>query len=160
MMNKTVLIVVMLMFALALGAGVVAGKLSSRLPAAEPAPPSRGTLADVLHLTPDQQAKMAAVWEGVRDTSRNCIADAEKVQRDLDQARMAMLTDEQRKKYQELSDAASGKIAEIDAKRKQAFKKAVEETNGHILDESQRKIYDQIIKDRVGDVPDGRWETP
>ena len=58
-MNKSIILVVVLMFALALGAGVVAGKLSSRgtAPTIE-----TGTLSEELKLTADQQKQMQRIW--------------------------------------------------------------------------------------------------
>ena len=159
-MNKRFSILILIvMFALALGAGVVAGKLSSRITPAEVPTARRSNLPDALSLSEDQRVKMQTIWEGVRETSHRCLAEAQKAQREQDEALMAMLTDEQKNQYAKLNQQTEGKIAVLDARRKVAFSKAVDDTNA-ILNETQRKIYGQIIKDRIGEMPDGTWERP
>jgi hypothetical protein len=159
MKNKLVVILLILMFALALGAGVVAGKLSTRAATPETPAPKRGTLPQVLQLTADQRDKMEAIWEDVRQTSNKRLAEATAIQRQQDDALMAMLTDDQKKKWQDINMQTAGKIAVLDGSRKEAFKKAVDATL-KLLNENQRKIYTQIIKDRVGDLPDSTWQQP
>jgi Spy/CpxP family protein refolding chaperone len=159
MKNKWVVVILVLMFAVALGAGVVAGKLSTRVQV-EPVQPARqGTLTDALNLTPKQRDQMQAIWENVRATANDCLEQAKRAQSDQDAALMKILTADQKAQYQKLNNETIGKIAVLDARRKESFKKAIDATN-LILDESQRKRYAQIIKDRVGELPDGAWETP
>ena len=159
MKNKTIALAVILMFALALGAGVVAGKLSTRLPANGLATsPEKGTLSELLRLKPDQRDKMREIWESVSATSRDCLDQARQVQHDQDAALMGMLNERQQAQYKALSEQTAQKIAVLDEKRKSAFRQAVEKTLP-ILDDGQRQVYQQIIRDR-GVLPDAAGDTP
>ena len=143
-------VVVVVMFVLALGAGVVAGKLTSRLPG----PPAVQTadqtpLVEELQLTPAQRDQMRGIWESVRDTAHDCFAKAQDIQREHDEQVQAMLNPEQKKKYQELSKKAHDDIAQLDVQRRAALQTAIDRTRA-MLNEDQRKAYDQIVKSRLG----------
>lgn len=157
MSKTTVLLALVLMFGLAIGAGAVAGKLSSRFSTTPPV--ERGTLSEELKLSPEQRVQMQAIWEAVQKTSRDCQADAQWFQREQDSALLGMLSDEQKKQYEQLNTQTNGKIAVLTKRRKLAFEDAVSKSKG-ILSESQRKTYEQIIQDRIGSVPDAGFEHP
>src|SRR5687768_2516343 len=95
--------------ALALGAGVVVGMVASRLPAArdadaddvmsaESATQPAG-LAEQLGLSPSQAQEMRTIWEGVRDHVRTSFENAEALQKQRDDEMFAMLTDEQKIRF-------------------------------------------------------------
>ena len=83
-------------FVLTLGAGVVAGLLASRLPtttahadvtlANDSAP-----LAEQLGLTNDQRDQMRKIWEGVRDLSNVSYENARKAESERDDAIAALI---------------------------------------------------------------------
>jgi hypothetical protein len=153
MNSKTILFVMILMFAVAVGAGVVAGKLSARIPASQGKPTDQLSLVDVLHLNPQQQAQMQGIWEGVRKSSDDSLGEAQDAQKDEDAKIEALLTPEQRPKYGNLTMDYKRKIGEIQKKRDAAFHKAVSDSL-KLMDSEQQKLYREILKDRVGQAPD------
>jgi uncharacterized membrane protein len=157
MKTKTALIVV-LMFVVALAAGAVAGKLASRQQRT-PAVVTGSELTDQLQLTPEQRNKMRPIWESVRDTADSCRKDAEAAQKEQQDQLVAMLNDDQRRKYADLTSATSIKIQVLDEKRKAAVRQAIEQT-ARLLSDDQRKAYRQLIKDRLGPPPDQSSQAP
>lgn len=146
--TRTTLVLV-LMVVLAAGAGMVADKMISRPAPPQPGPVQRATLSQELALTADQQEKMRLIWEQARENARQYAEDARKFQHEYDDAVMHLLTPEQQARYKELSDQAKKRTDELEQRRKAAFEKAVADTDA-ILDEKQRAIYQQILRDRVG----------
>ncbi|MDB5291374.1 MAG: hypothetical protein JWL69_2615 [Phycisphaerales bacterium] len=142
-------IIVVLMFVLALGAGVVAGKLSARVsqPAAERTATSLTTQLD---LSSDQRAQMQHIWEHVREVAHRCARDKETLKKEHEDAVVSLLTDAQKVKYAELTKNANTDKEKIDTLEKQTFEDAVKKTR-EMLNDQQRLAYDQILKDRVGD---------
>lgn len=157
MRTKTTLIVV-LMFVVALAAGAVAGKLASRQQQATRTS-AGSSLTDDLKLTPEQRDRMRQIWESVRDTADSCRKDAEAAQNEQLEQLKAMLNEDQRRRYAELTSATSIKIQVLDEKRKAAVRQAIDQTE-KLLSEEQRKAYRQIIKDRLGAVPDQMSQAP
>lgn len=154
MRSKGVAVILILMFALAAGAGMVAGKLSSRVPSTPETHVHQGTLTEMLHLSPEQNGKMQQIWESVQGKSRDCMARAQQVQHEEEVALEAMLTDEQKSKLNEIRQKSKEKVTALETQRNAAFKDAVDRTLD-ILNPDQRTIYKAIIKDRVGPLPDG-----
>jgi hypothetical protein len=137
---------------LALGAGVFAGMAVSRLPASNAAvsvmSPDHASIADALQLTTPQRDQMRGIWEGVRYTVHQTYDQAQKIQNQRDQAVLALLTDSQRAQYAALTQQAAEKFAALSAQRDRAFHKGVDQTR-QILNDAQRKTYDDIIRDRL-----------
>lgn len=96
---------------------------------------------------------MRPIWEAARDEARACARQADRVQQEHEDQLTSMLNDEQKRKYEKLSQANHRRIAALDARRKAAFRQAVEDTR-MILREDQWRAYEQIIKNQVGAVPD------
>jgi hypothetical protein len=136
---------------LALGAGVVAGTLGRRVLSSEPnvAAETGSTLSQELGLSTDQRDRMQQIWEGVRNTAHECQEQAQQLQKQRDDAVFALLTDEQKAKYTQLTTECVGKIAALNSHREEAFGTAVQETES-ILSDSQKKVYEQMIQSRVG----------
>lgn len=156
MMNRRIETVLVGVTILALGAGIAAGMLASRLPwraARVPTPsthPVRGTpLAEALQLTPQQAEQMRAIWESARRDVHATFEDAQRLQSDRDDALTAILNDEQRRAFAKISEDYAARFAALSEKRDATFQEAVNATN-ELLDESQRRRYDQILKDHVG----------
>ena len=82
--------------------------------------------------------------------------DARKVQIDQDRALAAMLTPEQNEKWSNITTQSANNIAVLDAKRKDSLNNAIKRTNA-LLNESQRKIYNQLIRTRLG--PGGELQS-
>jgi hypothetical protein len=143
-------------FVLALGAGLSGGLLLARLPAAasggdaEPVATNggSGSLADVLRLSPDQRDRMRAIWEGTRAAAQGYLDDGQRLQRDRDDALVALLTDAQKEQYEKITRDYADRFAAVTRKREVAFREAVDRTRA-ILNDAQRRQYDQLLHSRV-----------
>jgi Spy/CpxP family protein refolding chaperone len=149
----TLLIIV---FVLALGAGVTAGMLASRLPGSTATPAASGEqhswLAEQLDLTREQSEQMRDIWEGVRTDARKCFQQADDLEHERDEEVAKFLTPEQRIQYNQVTQKYATQMKDLAAQRQAAFEKAVTHTM-KILRPDQQKRYDQILKDRVGRGP-------
>ena len=142
---------------LALGAGVFAGMAVSRIPAstsveAPTPPPDHASIADALGLTDAQRDQMRTIWEGVRTNVHQTFQEAQTIQKERDDAVVAMLSDSQKARYAALTQQAAEKFAALSSQRDQAFRDGVDRTR-KILSDSQRLTYDRIIHDRIGAQP-------
>jgi Spy/CpxP family protein refolding chaperone len=155
-------LLLVLLFLLTLTAGLVTGRLVARQSAPRPAMPRIGLgiglrsgspLSDELQLTADQRDEMRLIWEDARDAARSCATDADRIEREHSDRLNALLTPDQKKQYQRLSEEDHAKIVALDARRKAAFRKAVDRTKG-MLHADQWQAYEQIIKNQVGNLPD------
>jgi len=147
--------------ALCLSAGVVAGMLVSRLPAAGAAPdisapPQPGlltsSLAEKLSLNPDQQAKMRTIWEGVRTQVQTSYRDASDLEKQRDNDIAAMLTDEQKAKFEKIAHKYHDEYLQISRTRDQTIQQAIAHTK-ELLNPDQQKKYDEELKLRIGHMP-------
>jgi hypothetical protein len=134
---------------LALVAGVVTGTLGARV-SASPANASGGSsLSAELGLSPEQRDQMQQIWEKVRTTAHQCQDQAQQLQKQRDDSVFALLTDEQKARYTQITTECVGKIQALNAEREAAFSAAVAQTKS-MLNESQRQAYEQLIDNRVG----------
>jgi Spy/CpxP family protein refolding chaperone len=155
MRTTKVAIVLILLFVLTIAAGAVMGRLLSAppLPQTQQAGVVGGSpLSDELRLSPEQAAQMRPIWEAARDIARECAQNAERIQREHEEQLAALLTDEQKLKYEKLTQANHRRIAALDARRREAFGKAVAHTR-NILRDDQWRAYEQILRNQVGTVP-------
>src|SRR3954464_12412096 len=122
---------------LALGAGVAAGMLASRAappassgnPTTAPATPiDRTPLVQELNLSPAQRDKMREIWEGVRGDVHETFADAQRLQRQRDDALVALLSDEQKAQFEKISQDFKNQFDQLTHKRDKVFQSAVERT--------------------------------
>ena len=151
---------------LALSAGVVSGLVAARLPGTAggksdnapqppPMPPAtEKSLADELQLTPDQREQMRGIWEGVREQVHKAFDDAQDLQRQRDERIVAMLSDEQKAQFQKMSREFADRYDQLARERDEAFNSAVEKTK-KLLNESQRKKYEEILRTHVRPGPPG-----
>ena len=157
--RETVLVILTV---LAVGAGVVAGMVVSRLPAAATGAPNGGAaspggagsaapqsaLAEELHLSSQQSDQMRVIWEGVRDKVRSSYENADRLQRQRDEAIQALLTPEQKAKFEKLTQDYSDRFIALRRDRDSAFAQAVEQTR-KLLADDQRQKYDELLKAMV-----------
>jgi hypothetical protein len=145
-------------FALTLSSGVVAGMLVSRIPGGPSHPGEVSSsahvtmLEQVLQLKPDQQQKMQKIWEGVRDKADSCYAQAQDLQRRQWAEMAAMLTPEQKVKFNSIQTEFQSRFDELKRQRENEFTKAVRDTDA-ILSEDQRKQFHELIEKRLGETP-------
>ena len=173
MRRKRTEILIVIVAALAMSAGVVAGLLASRLPsaagqqpaAANPAvataPPAsfERTLADELQLDPRQRESMREIWEGVRGKVHATFDAAQNLQKERDEALVALLDDEQRVRFAKISKDYANRFDALTKARDETFQKAVEKTK-KILDPQQRAKYEEILKTHVRRGPPARIPPP
>ena len=157
-------VVVGLAFALALCAGVAVGLVSAKLPdqhrKPKPGEP-RSWLADELNLSPAQREPMKAIWQDVArgrpggpstapggPPGPNRGDERRRFERERNEAILAAVTDpEQRRRVEEVMQQFEQKQLEAARERERMFEEAVEKTKA-ILDENQRKKYEQILLKR------------
>ncbi len=71
------------------------------------------------------------------------------LQKQRDEALVALLNDEQKAKFEKISKDYADRYAELTRNRDQVFAQAVQQTRS-LLNETQRQKYDQILKNNVG----------
>ena len=167
MKRTRVEVLLIVLTALALSAGVVAGLVYARLPGStgtkgEPAGPTppmlppgasgERSLADELQLSQDQRVQMRDIWEGVRDKVHRAFDEAEDLQRQRDDRIISMLSDEQKTRFEKLSQEFADRYDQLAAQRDEAFNTAVEKTK-KLLNDEQRKKYEEILKTHVRPAP-------
>ncbi|HVT89087.1 MAG TPA: Spy/CpxP family protein refolding chaperone [Tepidisphaeraceae bacterium] len=133
---------------LSLAAGVAAGFVASRVSAASaslPSPADSTPLTVELQLTPDQRDQMRDIWETVRSSVRNVFDDAQRLEKQRDDAMIALLNDEQKARFEKLSQTYADRFNQLTQKRDQTFQDAVERTR-KLLTEEQRVKYEAILK--------------
>jgi len=95
---------------------------------------------------------MRRIWEDVREKVNQCFTEGQQLSRQRDNDIVAMLTDEQKAKFEKISKDYHDRWLRLGDVREQAFNKGVEETN-KILDEAQQKKYAEILSKRLGHAP-------
>jgi hypothetical protein len=158
MKNMETRLMMLAAFVLTLAAGAVGGMLIYRLmpvgsstnaTALSGSKEAKSPLAEALQLSPDQSKKMQQIWEGVRETAGDCLLQAQALQHDREQAMVALLTNEQRVRYDKLNADFNAKIEALKARREKTFQQAVDQTRT-ILTEPQRAKYEKLLRDRTG----------
>jgi Spy/CpxP family protein refolding chaperone len=132
---------------LVLCAGVVVGRLTTRIPV--PAPeqgPRPSWIAQQLDLSTDQRQQMDAIWA---DTRQKMDQSSEK-RHDLDKQRdaevQALLSDQQRAAFEKIMTAYHSQRAEMDKQRESLIHDA-ETRSRALLDPTQQKKWDELSKE-------------
>src|SRR5882762_903466 len=125
MKTTKITILLVLMFIVAITAGMVAGRAMAgrRVPSQKTFQGS--ALAEELQLSPEQVAQMRPIWEEARDKARACAKVADEIQHEHEQQLREMLTEGQKARYEKLSRENHQKIAAQDGERKDAFRQAI-----------------------------------
>jgi len=143
-------VVLVLVFALALGAGLAAGTLLSRLARTDASVSiARTPLGAELDLTPQQNAKMQSIWEQVRNDVDACFLRAQEAQRKRESALLALLSDEQKSMFAPVQQQYVDSVDAIKGERDAVFQNAVKQTE-QILSDAQKTRYRQILHNRFG----------
>jgi hypothetical protein len=139
-------------FAVALVSGGAAGLLLSRY--VKPAPPAivpgAAPLSVELKLSADQQSQIRQIWEQVQRVNTNSYDTAQMLEHWRDDQVLKLLNDDQKKGFQKINGEYSERYTAMTAKRDLAFKDAVEKTK-RLLNEDQRRRYEQILAKRLGE---------
>ena len=159
-MTKTKIILVVC-FLVTFAAGGVVGWSVLR-----PDHPPRGPswLTAELDLTDQQREQMHNIWSEVMGATMRQHGDQSKALRqERDQAVIALLTDEQKTRYDAIYKEYLRKEAELSDQRKQAFDEAVKRTM-QILTPEQAAKYEELMKKQpergFGPPRGGRWGRP
>jgi Spy/CpxP family protein refolding chaperone len=97
-----------------------------------------------LKLTAEQAAKMDEIWNALRDF-RRFRDQRQAFRKQTEETVRAMLTEEQRAKYDAALKDHADKIAELGKAREKAFQEAIEKTK-LILNAEQRGKYEEWLK--------------
>ena len=145
------MVLLLVAFVLALAAGVSGGMLLARLPASAGGGDgaAASSLAAELNLTLQQSEDMRRVWEGVRETAQQCFDDGRRLQKERDDALVALLNEEQKAKFEKISREYAEQFAGLNRTRDREFETAVQQTR-KILDARQWQKYERILRSRVG----------
>jgi Spy/CpxP family protein refolding chaperone len=147
-------IILVVMFVLALGAGVVMGVLATK----QPMPPrgghdgkgsggGPGSVFKDFNLTDSQREQMRQIWdEFARGTDSG--EKRQRLREERDQKMEAILTPEQKIAAKKIKDQYEAGLKELADERHKAWETHVEKTRA-ILNEEQRAKYDEMLKKRA-----------
>jgi uncharacterized membrane protein len=154
--TRRIIILLIVVPVLTLGAGVVAGMLASRLPASSSAMTmqQRTLLVEQLDLSSAQHDQMRQIWENAQAKVQRTYEQAEDLQSKREQALIALLTDEQKAKFEPVAKDYAARRAELDKTRDTVFQDAVSNSKA-LMNDSQQKKYDQILSSHVGSMTGG-----
>ena len=140
MTKARLMLILIAAFAVTLAAGVAAGYAVCSY---AHHPPRR--FPD-LNLTGEQRAKMDEIWNAVMRNSRKLQSEQRQaLQKQREEAVRAILTEEQKLKYDAALKDHAAKVAEISKAREKAFQEAVEKTK-RILNPEQQTKYEDWLK--------------
>jgi hypothetical protein len=141
-------------FVTSLVAGGAAGTLATRYLA--PAKPVvvRGDLplSEELHLTSAQREEIRQIWESVRSVTDKSYNDGQMLDHLRDDQILKLLNDDQKKEFYRINQDYQERFTAMTARRELAFKDAVEKTK-QLLNDEQRRRYEQILARRLGSDP-------
>jgi Spy/CpxP family protein refolding chaperone len=144
--------VLLLAFVMTLAAGMAGGMFLSRSRANVASSVSARSPLDDLQLSADQTQQMRKIWESVRDSVQTCQMRGQSLRQQRDKAMEALLTDEQKAKFEKVDQDYNAQILALNSQRQTAFQNGVSQTNA-ILNERQRKTYERILRTRTGREP-------
>jgi hypothetical protein len=154
-MNRLQLMMVCV-FVVALGAGVVVGMGVSRPAVVKPAEHrGGGWIEEQLGLTSEQREQMKAIWSEARDMGQKHGEMRDQFRKERDAAVMGLFTPEQKDQYQKIQDDFRAQMGKLDKEREAAFNAAKEKTKA-ILNETQRAKYEELMKRGPGPRGPGR----
>ena len=99
---------------------------------------------------------MRDIWESVRTQVHACFDNAEDLQKQRDDALIALLPAEKKAEFEKISKDFADRYATLEQQRQKFFDDAVERTM-KLLDPEQQQKYREILKKRV---PPGQRRTP
>jgi cell division protein ZapA (FtsZ GTPase activity inhibitor) len=134
---------------LVLCAGVVVGRLWTRLPAAVMPPHQdhdRGWFQDTLALTPEQRKDMDGIWADVKQQVDKINDRRHAIDKDRDAAIRALMTPEQLTAYDKIFADVHTKHMELDKERETLFHSANDRSRA-LLTADQQVKWDAMQKD-------------
>lgn len=146
---------------LVLAAGMVIGRISSKLPVAATQPTEKpgGWFDEQLNLSADQRKQMDAIWGDVRQNMGKTFEGRQTIDKERDQAIRDLLSDDQKKQYDAIYESYRAKRTEMDKQREKMFADANQRSRA-LLNEEQQKRWDVLSKERQGRGRGGRGGRP
>jgi Spy/CpxP family protein refolding chaperone len=135
---------------LALGAGLMAGLLSSRLPSQTTEDNTVSPLAAELELSPLQRDQMKEIWEAAQAKVVRAFNDAQALQKSRDEEIIQMLSEEQKARFADLAKKYADRYTHLQDSREKVLKEAVENTK-NLLNDKQKAKYQEILNARLGE---------
>lgn len=139
---------------LVFGAGLVVGRITTRIPpivaATQPAtkPVDRGPnrLHDQLGLTADQRKQMDAIWDEVMKTRGERFDRERKLEKERDNIAVSLLTPDQKVNYDKAMEDYRTKRTALDKEREAVMAQANERSRA-LLNDEQKKKWDEWSKE-------------
>ncbi len=139
--------IVIASFVLAFAAGTTVGLLLGQ---SAQTPRRRSRLSRELDLTPAQREQMRKIWSEVMGSAGGQRRERrETLRKERDEAVQALLTEEQKARYEKVMQEYSRKLAELSEERRKRFQEAGERTK-EILTDQQRKKYEELLESGRG----------
>lgn len=133
------------LFTVALGTGIVVGMGMTRSSAAPHEGP-RSWLVDKLQLSPEQSEQIKAVWsDNVHDSWKRRSDAVKQYRKERDDALVALLTTEQKTAYDKILDRYNNEMTDMNREQEAQFQAAADKTK-QLLDDHQRQIYEELLK--------------
>jgi len=108
--------------------------------------PHRPGLTEQLGLSPEQQEKMRKIWSEVMGPpGRHRVESRRALAQERDEAIVALLTDEQLAKYQQVVREYERKLEELRQEGQRRVQEAIERTK-QILSAEQARKYEELLK--------------
>jgi Spy/CpxP family protein refolding chaperone len=148
-------LVVIIGFAVAFAAGLTVGMKSQQASIASPAAPASptsrpsgprhgGWMTSELNLTPQQQEQLDKIWSDSRSKMHDMDDKRRQLRADRDEAFIALLSPENKIKYDEAVTKYKEQSAAIDAAMRKNFEDSVARTK-EVLTADQRAKYDEWL---------------
>ncbi len=136
---------------LMLGAGIVLGRLSTRV---QPLPATRPTTGpawfdEQLNLSTDQKKQMDSIWSDTRQKMEKLFERQRGLEADRDKQIKDLLTEEQRTKYDAIRNSYREKRDEFE-KDFSALRADADKRSRALLNDTQLKRWDELQKAREG----------
>lgn len=140
-MNRLHILIISL-FTVALGTGIVVGMGMTRVPSRHD---GHSWLSDQLGLSDDQSNQMRAIWEDVRGSFKPRNDARAQFHKERDDGLQAILTPEQKIQYTQVLEHYNAEMTKLNHEQDAEFQAAADRTK-KILSDHQRSIYDDLLK--------------
>ena len=132
---------------LVLCAGVVVGRLTTRVPIVAPTQgPGPSWIAQQLDLSTDQRQQMDAIWADTRQKMDQASEKRHETDKQRDAQVQALLSDQQRAAYEKIMSDYHSRRTEMDKQRESLIHDA-ETRSRALLDPAQQTKWDELSKE-------------
>lgn len=139
-------IVLLAAFVLVMSAGVVVGRLWTRLPVVSAQHGrSRSWLADQMNLSPQQRQRMDAIWSGTKQKIHQTFEKQHEIDHQRDAAILALLTPSQKTAYDKIEASHQAARAQLD-KQRAALVHDANQRSRALLSDEQKARWDGLSK--------------